>query len=146
IKRKTALLIATSCKLGALAANMSYREANQLYRYGDNVGMSFQIIDDIFDFTASEKELGKPTASDLMQGNITLPIFYAMKDPVYIKVLQDLSQYPEQVNNAMIQPIIQLMDETKAVEQAYQLSNAYLQKALHELKSFPNGKAKKTLH
>lgn len=145
IKRKTALLIATSCKLGALAANMSYREANQMYRYGYNVGMSFQIIDDILDFTASEKELGKPTASDLIQGNMTLPIFYAMKDPVFKKVLQDVFQYPNQVNTATIQPVLQLLDETEAIEQAYQVSNAYLQKALQELKSFPNSKAKKTL-
>src|SRR5699024_6264967 len=74
IKRKTALLIATSCKLGALAAEAEDQNAHLLYRYGYHVGMSFQIIDDILDFTASEKELGKPTGSDLMQGNITLPV------------------------------------------------------------------------
>src|SRR5699024_11176572 len=83
IKRKTALLIATSCKLGAIASGVQPKQANQLYRYGYNVGMSFQIIDDILDFTASPEELGKPTGSDLIQGNITLPIFYGLNDSVF---------------------------------------------------------------
>src|SRR5699024_12154410 len=70
IKRKTALLIATSCKLGAISAGASQFEANKLYEYGYYIDMSFQIIDDILDFTATEKELGKPTGSDLEQGII----------------------------------------------------------------------------
>src|SRR5699024_5867848 len=90
IKRKTALLIATSCKLGAIAAGTTNKQANHLYRYGYNVGMSFQIIDDILDFTASSKELGKPTGSDLIQGNITLPIFYAINEKVFYTELQHL--------------------------------------------------------
>ena len=45
--------------------------------------MSFQIIDDILDFTATEKELGKPAGGDLLQGNITLPVLFAIKDPNY---------------------------------------------------------------
>src|SRR5690625_1703817 len=52
IKRKTALLIATSCQLGALASGASTRDANLLYRYGYYIGMSYQIIDDILDFTS----------------------------------------------------------------------------------------------
>src|SRR5699024_7479820 len=50
-KRKTALLIATSCELGAVAAGASTKDAKRLYRYGYHVGMSFQIIDDLLDFT-----------------------------------------------------------------------------------------------
>src|SRR5699024_11104542 len=78
IKRKTALLIATSCELGAVAAGASTKDAKRLYRYGYHVGMSFQIIDDLLDFTASTEQLGKPAGSDLMQGNLTLPILFAM--------------------------------------------------------------------
>src|SRR5690625_2868677 len=71
IKRKTALLIATSCKLGAMASHATKRQANLLFQYGYNVGMSFQIIDDILDFTSNEETLGKPTGHDLQQSNIT---------------------------------------------------------------------------
>src|SRR5699024_7550464 len=84
IKRKTALLIATSCKLGAIAAGTTNKQANQLYRYGYNVGMSFQIIDDILDFTASPKELGKPTGSDLIQGNIRYRFFMPLMKMLFI--------------------------------------------------------------
>src|SRR5699024_9005521 len=71
IKRKTALLIASSCKLGALTAETSKEDANRLFQYGYNVGMSFQIIDDILDFTSTKETLGKPVGNDLLQGHLT---------------------------------------------------------------------------
>src|SRR5699024_2922612 len=72
IKRKTALLIATSCQLGAIAADVPETTAKKLYKYGYYIGMSYQIIDDILDFTSSAKELGKPVGNDMLQGNMTL--------------------------------------------------------------------------
>ncbi|HLR41913.1 MAG TPA: heptaprenyl diphosphate synthase component II [Pseudogracilibacillus sp.] len=146
IKRKTALLIATSCKLGAIAAGTTKREANLLYRYGYNVGMSFQIIDDILDFTASEKQLGKPTGSDLIQGNITLPILYAMEDEVFLEKITTIFEQPSKVTEENIDIILHALKETDAIERAYELSNWYLEKALHSLETLQNNKAKKTLH
>lgn len=83
IKRKTALLIASSCQLGAVASGADEKIANHLKRFGYYVGMSFQIIDDILDFTSSDKELGKPAGSDLIQGNITLPILFLKDSPEF---------------------------------------------------------------
>lgn len=80
IKRKTALLIAASCQLGAIAAGVDEEIHKKLFRFGYFVGMSFQITDDVLDFTGTEKELGKPAGGDLLQGNITLPVLFAMKD------------------------------------------------------------------
>jgi|SRR5690625_239082 len=145
IKRKTALLIATSCKLGAIASGATSKQANQVYRYGYNVGMSFQIIDDILDFTASPKELGKPTGSDLIQGNITLPIFYAMNESSFYEALKSLFAQREEINEQDIEPILTLLKETDAMEQSYQLSNLYLHKSLQEMRSMPNNRAKRTL-
>lgn len=145
IKRKTALLIATSCKLGAMASGSTNKQANQLYRYGYNVGMSFQIIDDILDFTASSKELGKPTGSDLIQGNITLPIFYAVNEPSFYKKVQQLFDQQHILDEQTIGPVLSDLKKTNAIEEAYQLSNLYLQKALYEMKNMPNSRAKKTL-
>lgn len=146
IKRKTALLIATSCKLGAIAAGTSKREANLLYRYGYNVGMSFQIIDDILDFTASEKQLGKPTGSDLLQGNITLPILYAMKDETFAALFSEIFEHSSKVTEENIDIVLAAMKQTKAIEKAYDLSNWYLEKALQSLDTLQDNKAKKTLH
>src|SRR5690625_5189936 len=145
IKRKTALLIATSCKLGAVASGATEREANKLYRYGYNVGMSFQIIDDILDFTASPEELGKPTGSDLIQGNITLPIFFAMKNPSFLAELEAVFHDTVEINEHNINDILQMLYKTDAIEESYQLSNLYLRKALTALNELPNNKSKKTL-
>src|SRR5690625_194294 len=145
IKRKTALLIATSCKLGAIASKTTMKQANQLYRYGYNVGMSFQIIDDILDFTASPKELGKPTGSDLIQGNITLPVFYAMNDAQFYDDLKVIFTQQKEMNEHDIEYILTRLKKTDAIEQSYQLSNLYLHKSLKEMKKLPNHRAKRTL-
>jgi heptaprenyl diphosphate synthase len=81
IKRKTALLISASCQLGAIAANVDKNINVKLAHFGYYVGMSYQIIDDILDFTGTEEELGKPSGDDLLQGNITLPVLFAMRFP-----------------------------------------------------------------
>lgn len=145
IKRKTALLIATSCKLGAIASGTTSKQANQLYRYGYNVGMSFQIIDDILDFTASPEELGKPTGSDLIQGNITLPVFYASNNLQFNQDLQQLFKNQENMKEQDIEHVLQSLKMTDAIEESYQLSNLYLQKSLYEMKQMPNSRAKRTL-
>ena len=145
IKRKTALLIATSCKLGAISAGVSQYEASKLYEYGYYIGMSFQIIDDILDFTATEKELGKPTGSDLKQGHITLPVFYAMKDPVFKLKIEELFEDKENIDEAKLTEVIDYLKQTNAIEDAYELSNRYLNKALEALNSLPENKIKRTL-
>src|SRR5699024_7197485 len=109
IKRKTALLIATSCKLGAIAAGVPMKQANQLYRYGYNVGMSFQIIDDILDVTASPEELGKPTGNDLIQGNITLPVYYAMNDDSFLIELKRVFKYKDSIDEESIRHLLYLL-------------------------------------
>ena len=123
IKRKTALLIATSCKLGAISAGLNKYEVNKLYEYGYYIGMSFQIIDDILDFTATEKELGKPTGSDLEQGHITLPVFYAMQDPVFKTKVERLFESKDNINQAELTEVIDYLKQTDAIEKSYDLSN-----------------------
>lgn len=144
-KRKTAILIATSCKLGAIASGASKRDANNVYRYGYNVGMSFQIIDDILDFTASPQELGKPTGSDLIQGNITLPVHYAMKNPRFHDALHKAFTKHKLINEADMAPLLTLFKETEAIEKSYKISNIYLHKALKALEKLENNRAKKSL-
>lgn len=145
IKRKTALLIATSCKLGAISAGLKKYEVNKLYEYGYYIGMSFQIIDDILDFTATEKELGKPTGSDLEQGHITLPVFYAMQDPVFKTKVERLFESKDNINQAELTEVIDYLKQTDAIEKSYDLSNRYLNKAMNALNRLPENKVKRTL-
>ena len=145
IKRKTALLIATSCKLGAISAGLNKYEVNKLYEYGYYIGMSFQIIDDILDFTATEKELGKPTGSDLEQGHITLPVFYAMQDPVFKTKVERLFESKDNINQDELTEVIDYLKQTDAIEKSYDLSNRYLNKAMNALNRLPENKVKRTL-
>ncbi|MDQ0244246.1 heptaprenyl diphosphate synthase [Bacillus fengqiuensis] len=144
IKRKTALLIAVSCQLGAIASGASEAVHKRLFWFGYNVGMAFQITDDILDFTASAAQLGKPAGSDLLQGNITLPVLYAIKNPsIHDRISQMFeSDQPEQE----IEEIITHIKSSGAIEQSAAISQHYLQKALSLLEELPSNKAKDTLY
>ncbi|WP_100010795.1 heptaprenyl diphosphate synthase component II [Lentibacillus sediminis] len=145
IKRKTALLIATSCQLGAMVSGLPERQAKKLFQYGYNIGMSYQIIDDILDFTSTAKELGKPVGNDLLQGNVTLPILYAMEDPSFDALLRSTFREPDTVSERGMEKLLQQLQGTDAIQRSYQLSDLYLQKALHSLEDLPALKAKETL-
>lgn len=145
IKRKTALLIASSCKLGALAADVPEGQADKLYNYGYYIGMSYQIIDDILDVTGSESEIGKPAGNDLMQGHITIPVLYAMQNERFYSLLRRTFSQPEDMERDQLHKLIKLLKQTDAIGQSYRLSALYLQKALHALDDLPNGRAKTAL-
>jgi all-trans-nonaprenyl-diphosphate synthase len=81
---KTASLIANSAKAAAILSNESQELAENLYNYGKNLGLAFQIVDDILDFTASTEVLGKPAGSDLISGNLTAPVLFAMEENPYL--------------------------------------------------------------
>ncbi|WP_083995406.1 heptaprenyl diphosphate synthase component II [Caryophanon latum] len=143
IKRKTALLIESSCYMGALAAGVSQKDAMHLKRFGYFVGMSYQIIDDILDFTATDKELGKPAGSDLLNGNITLPVIYMQNDPriqAYVEQIQT-GQLTEQERQHMLT----LVRNSEAIAKASAISERYLQKALHEIDQLPKHPMRKKL-
>jgi len=142
IKRKTALLIATSCQLGGICAGVDEDIHRKLFKYGYYVGMAFQITDDILDFVGTEKELGKPAGSDLLQGNITLPILLAMKQP---QLREHIVQVHENMSKESMAALIDLIKESDVIEQSRNISNMYLQKALNILNELPQNRARKVL-
>jgi octaprenyl-diphosphate synthase len=77
--RKTACLFSTCLRLGPLLAGKSEEEETKLGSFGTNLGLAFQLIDDILDFTSSEEVLGKPIGSDLREGKLTLPLIYLLQ-------------------------------------------------------------------
>lgn len=77
--RKTACLLSACSLVGALLANASEKTEERLRAYGWNVGMAFQLIDDVLDFEASESVLGKPVGNDLKEGKVTLPLILALQ-------------------------------------------------------------------
>lgn len=84
---KTASLFASACRSGAILAGASAAEEEALYDYGRFLGMAFQIVDDVLDYSGDESSMGKPVGSDLRQGIVTLPFFYYLQahpDPAQV--------------------------------------------------------------
>src|SRR5258708_23864862 len=79
VDRKTASLFAACARLGAMSVGASEAAEMRLRDYAWNLGIAFQLIDDILDFTSREKILGKPVGNDLREGKVTLPLIYALE-------------------------------------------------------------------
>ncbi len=79
VDRKTACLFSVTAKLGALVSGADTQFEERLGEYAWNLGMAFQLVDDLLDFTAREKTLGKPVGNDLREGKVTLPLVYALE-------------------------------------------------------------------
>jgi len=146
IRRKTALLIAVSCQLGAMAADAPDRYCHALYRFGYNVGMLFQITDDLLDLCGTEKAIGKPPGSDLRQGNITLPVLYALQDerirPQLLREIELIKESEGQVSSAAA---VKLVRSSKGIALAEQMADRYVAKALKALEQLPDITAKRNL-
>ncbi|MFC0188540.1 heptaprenyl diphosphate synthase component II [Fictibacillus aquaticus] len=141
IKRKTALLIAMSCQLGAIASGAPVSVQRNLYEFGYNAGMAFQLTDDILDFTSTEKELGKPAGGDLKQGNLTLPALYAMyKVPGLKEKIMDYY-----AGKGELKPLLAAVKESGAIEFSAKASAAYLEKAVVAANMLPNHAARTSL-
>lgn len=80
IEKKTALLISTSCRLGAILSDPSEDQKEALTRYGKNLGIAFQVADDTLDYVADGERLGKSLGEDLKEGKITLPLLHLLKN------------------------------------------------------------------
>jgi len=146
IRRKTALLIAISCQLGAIASNADEKTAAQLYRFGYNVGMAFQIRDDLLDLYGTEKQIGKPPGSDIRQGNITLPVILALQDDkIRPELLNELTAIRDYGASADTKMAVKLVKSSNGGNLADQLADRYIQKALASLEQLPNIAARKNL-
>ena len=80
INQKTASLIAASCELGAITTTNDKSDRKSTFKYGNNLGMAFQIKDDLFDFLGSENETGKDSGGDVKKNMITLPLIYCLEN------------------------------------------------------------------
>ncbi len=137
--RKTAFLFSACSQLGAIIGSGSLEQQERLRLYGLNVGMAFQIIDDVLDFTSTELTLGKPVGNDLKEGKLTLPLIYLMRDgdpkhrDLIRSVLRGESRGPEDTGK-----ILCLLREHRCVERVVQKAREYSQAAKDCLTGFPD--------
>ncbi|MDQ0088117.1 heptaprenyl diphosphate synthase [Paenibacillus anaericanus] len=143
IRRKTALLIAISCQLGAMAAGAPEKVSWLLYRYGYNVGMAFQIRDDLLDLCGTEKSIGKPPGSDMRQGNITLPVIYALQEPkLRDSLLHEIHGIRAQDGAGDVSKAINMIISGPGIGQAEKLADRFISKALEALEGLPENKSR----
>lgn len=146
IRRKTALLIAISCQLGAVAADSPDEASSLLYKFGYNVGMAFQIRDDILDLTGTEKQLGKPPGSDIKQGNITLPVLLALREPsLQADLTAEIERIQEEDGQTDVEPFLSMIRGSRCIDEADAISARYIDKAIRALDGLPNIRAKRDL-
>jgi len=143
VAKKTAALFSLATESGAVLSQAPEESIQILIEYGHNLGIAFQIVDDILDFIGSEEELGKPIGSDLAQGTLTLPAilileYYPEENPV--KRL--FSSRDEQDN---IKLAIELVRNSPITQECYQVASDYCAKACHNLKLLPDNVSRQSL-
>ena len=124
ISGKTAVLLATSARVGALVANHPRDLVESVTAFGQNYGMAFQIIDDVLDLIATDKQLGKPAGNDLVEGVYTLPVIRALAGPSGEKLRELLNEAIDQNSRDQVLAIVR-SDEAlpSAVATAIQCTN-----------------------
>lgn len=146
IHRKTACLFSTSMQLGAALGGQSAAAEKDLAEYGRNLGLAFQLVDDLLDFTASETTLGKPVASDLREGKVTLPLIYALR-----KCTAEERRRVEQVleerafNTVKHNEILEILARYGTPAAVLERAAEYSRCALRHLEPFPDSVYKRAL-
>ncbi|XP_011045575.1 PREDICTED: solanesyl diphosphate synthase 1 [Populus euphratica] len=132
---KTASLIAASTKGAAIFSGVDSSVSMQMYDYGKNLGLSFQVVDDILDFTQSAEQLGKPAGSDLAKGNLTAPVIFALEQSPKLREIIE-SEFCE---SGSIDEAIQLVKNSGGIERARELAKEKADLAIQNLRCLPQG-------
>ncbi|HMS24277.1 MAG TPA: polyprenyl synthetase family protein [Acidimicrobiia bacterium] len=128
IEGKTASLFASACKIGAMVAGAETETVEALHNYGYNIGMTFQIIDDLLDLTADEEVLGKPAGHDVTEGVYTLPVIFAASNDARVKeVLGD------HLTAAELDEVLVIAREPRFIDQTFSIARDYGLRAAESL-------------
>jgi geranylgeranyl pyrophosphate synthase len=145
---KTASLFSLATESGAVLSQAPEEAVQVLKDYGINLGIAFQIVDDVLDFIGAEEELGKPTGSDLAQGTLTLPAMllleqYPEDNPV--KELFNNRDMPEADKREKIERAIELVRQSSIVDECYRIASDYSAKACSNLALLPDDAGRQVL-
>jgi len=144
IEKKTALFFAACCEAGALVNGATDEQAAAARAYGRNIGMAFQVIDDLLDVTASPEVLGKPVGSDLAAGVLTLPVLHVLGQPATEQWVHDVIANPP-LSPDEIERILTLIRNNGTIEYTQSVAGAFVRQAKEELTRLPVGPARRLL-
>ncbi|MCK5166191.1 MAG: polyprenyl synthetase family protein [Rhodospirillaceae bacterium] len=146
IESKTAILFAAACELGAIVGERPKPEREALRAYGQNLGVAFQVIDDVLDYQAKEVTLGKTVGDDFREGKVTLPIILAFRRgndeerDFWRRTIEDLTQNPEDLARAQL-----LLAKHGALDDSIERARHYSAIAKDALGLFPESETKQAL-
>jgi len=138
---KTASLFANGCKATAILGNTSVEDANNAYEYGNNLGMAFQLVDDLLDFTGSNEKMGKKIAVDLSLGLATAPVLFAKEE--FPELAQLIDRQFNQTGD--VEEARNLVNKSKGIEKTHLLAQSYSAKAIQSLRNMRSSKSKDSL-
>jgi len=144
IRQKTATLIASACATGAASAGADAPTVEHFRQIGENVGIAFQIKDDLLDFGVFDT--GKAKGIDIKEKKLTLPLIYALNNANYVekrKILSKIKSKQEQAQT--LQEVIAFMNEKNGIEYAVSKMNEYVQRAKKLCENIPENEAKQAL-
>ncbi|MBV8827790.1 MAG: polyprenyl synthetase family protein [Acidobacteriaceae bacterium] len=146
IDRKTASLFSACACLGSIAGGADEATESVLGDFAWNLGMAFQLVDDILDYTSTEKILGKPSGNDLREGKVTLPMIYALEtasaeERALVETVMADGTYEE----VPFMRVVQILEQNRAIERSYERAHAFTQTALATIANFPQSAAQRAL-
>ena len=146
IDRKTASLFSACARLGAVCANAGEEMENRLAEYAWNLGIAFQLVDDILDFTSREKILGKPVGNDLREGKVTLPLIYALETaaPEERKLVETVLS-DGNYDQVPCAKILQILNRHNSIERAQERALSFTRKAREIIAGFPESPYQRAL-
>lgn len=142
VSGKTAELFSLSFYIGAAESSCDKKTCRLFWNIGHNIGMAFQIIDDVLDYTATDEQIGKKAGNDLKEGLYTLPLLLSMKkDPKRFEILLKDDKYTDED----ITETIQAVKSTGGIDEAIKISEKYTKKAFKDIERLPENEYKQIL-
>ena len=147
VDRKTACLFSVCARLGAICAGAGAHIEEKLGEYAWNLGMAFQLVDDVLDFTARESTLGKPVGSDLREGKVTLPLVYALErasaeERCGVETILGERDY----HSVPFRQILAMLEAYGAIERVKERAQAFTEKARAIISGFPDSPYQRALY
>jgi geranylgeranyl pyrophosphate synthase len=143
ISCKTAALFVMATESGAVLSGAPEKSIRILHDYGHNLGIAFQIVDDILDFIGTEEEVGKPVGSDLLQGTLTLPAMLLVERYPKDNPVKRLFAGGDRKGN--IKQAIEMVRNSNIIQECFDIATDYQKKACKDLKKLPEAKERELL-
>lgn len=146
VEHKTAGLIAAACRMGAILAEAPEAQQDALFRFGQHIGIAFQVADDTLDYTANGESLGKTIGQDLRQGKATLPLLHLLHhcSDADRQMIKDRME-TRTLTDEELQRLIRLMEQYGSIAYALNRAQAYVAAAKRDLDLFEDSTAKRAL-